>query len=223
MPWYSEKVGPLPAGVWIAVIVVGVGGGLIWQRRQSEGVPMVSTGADTGAGELTTAGSTVYQPGGGAITLPSPPVTNAEWATMATNILTQSHPEADPGVISAALQAYIAGSVLTVEQTVWKNLAVLALGLPPQPVKSVTTTPTPTPTPTHVPHMRTVRGQFSGGTPVKPTVAFYFAKQFRGLATALAQPNVVGHYYNLVVSQNPALRGRRVLPKAMWVTVTDVV
>ncbi len=149
MPWYSEKIGPLPAGVWLGVVVAGVGGGLLWSRRRASAGPEVSTGADTGTGEVQSPlvpAALGALPGGISV---QGPATNEEWVAQATALLTdQGHP-AD--VVEVALTHYIQGASLTAAETVYKNLAVALIGYPPLPLPRPAPAPTPIPVPSPTP------------------------------------------------------------------------
>lgn len=148
MPWYAEKIGPLPAGVWVGVIVAGVGGGLLWQRRQAGATPQVATGGDTGTG---TTQAPLQDTGGGGLVpanvtvLPPGPVTNEEWIAVATTALAAAGHPAD--VVEAALTKYVSGQSLTPAETVYKNLAIAAIGFPPLAIPQGPSTPAPPPQP----------------------------------------------------------------------------
>lgn len=159
MPWYSEKIGPLPAGIWLAVIVAGVGGGLLWRRAQgTSGQPLV----DTSGVESTVPTASPLGPGAiaGGIVTPGP-ATNEEWVASATEYLTTTGHPAD--VVNAALLNYIAGKTLTPAENVYKVLAVAYLGYPPLPI----TTPPPTqvPSPPFKVTSWMTTGKYIGGGP----------------------------------------------------------
>ncbi len=148
MPWYSEKIGPLPAGVWLGVVVVGVGGGLLWERRQSSAGPTVSTAADTGTGDvqapLQASGYGTLIPATTTI-VPAQAVTNEEWVQTALDAMAVADPVFDPSAAEEALMAYIRGSLLTPAQLAYVTLARALVGNPPIPIVQVTPIPTPQP------------------------------------------------------------------------------
>lgn len=131
----SKKVGPLPVGVWIAV----VGGGLAlayFMNRSNGSAPAGSTGtgdfgsATSGTG---TGGSSVWaanQPPGS----PTTPMisTNVQWAQAAGNYLIASG--ADPSLVDSAMRKYLFNQPLSQAEQALIGAAIKQFGLPPEPL-----------------------------------------------------------------------------------------
>lgn len=159
----KQKVGPLPLGVWL---VAGLG---IWwyiSHRQA-----ASTGTTDPAGNVGTIdpatgyvyGSTQDQSalaanaaGAGASgatnsgtaagsTVAGTYATNSQWATAAINYLVGLG--VDPASANEAIQQYLGSQTLTSTQQGDVNLAIQALGAPPDLPGPVGTQPTPIVTP----------------------------------------------------------------------------
>lgn len=157
MPWYTEKIGPLPAGAWIAL----VGGGLVITytlNRRRGAAPQVSTGTDTATGEtqapLQATGFGTLVPA--AVTVvPTSPTTNEEWVTRAVDAMVVANPTTDPAAASDALTAYIHGQGLTPAQVAYVTLAQALIGRPPLPLPTGPSgQPGPSPTPQPRPSTR---------------------------------------------------------------------
>lgn len=131
----SKKVGPLPMGVWIAVI----GGGLTlayFMNRGNGNAPAGSTGtgdfgsATSGTG---TGGSSVWaanQPPGS----PTTPMisTNVQWSQAAGNYLLTTG--ADPVLVDTAMRKYLFNQPLSQAEQAIISAAIKQFGLPPEPL-----------------------------------------------------------------------------------------
>jgi LysM repeat protein len=146
---FTHKLGPLPVGVWI-VILVGVwyvvkkrqgggsGGGaqtdpagnvgtvdpktgFVYGSSQDQSALGAQSAGDGGTGSSSSSGSTVA----GQYT------TNAEWARAAINLLVAQG--IDPTEANTAIEQFISSQTLTVQQQADVNLAIQALGAPPDP------------------------------------------------------------------------------------------
>lgn len=168
--WYEKQVGPLPLGIWVGVVAVGVGASVLINRKTagaSSAAPSDSAGltdATDGAFGTLPAGVNL----GGVVALPGgiPSGQNANNPTGTTGIVITDNNQwlrtatdkllalgYDPGLIDTSLRAYLAGNQLTATQQAILNEALRLLGSPPFPVVSLPPT--------------------SGGTttPVSPTLA----------------------------------------------------
>jgi hypothetical protein len=144
----KTKVGPLPLGVWG---VLGLGIFLYIQHRQAAGAGTAGTGTDPagnvgaidpatgyvyGSAEDTAAlgqsssidGGTSSSTGSGSTTAGTY-ATNNDWSRAAINYLVGLGE--DPTVVSQAIQQYLSSQNLTTEQQAAVNLAIQALGPPP--------------------------------------------------------------------------------------------
>jgi len=154
LDFLKNKVGPLPLGIWM---IVGLGVFLYVQHRQSSSSKTSGAGTATdaagnqgaidpatgfvygssedlaslhgvigGAGSGDTSNNGGGGGGGGAKTY----TTNAEWASAAVNYLVGRG--IDPTVATQSIQNYLASQTLTDTQQGNVNLAIQALGPPPQ-------------------------------------------------------------------------------------------
>jgi LysM repeat protein len=144
----GKQVGPLPVGVWIAV----VGGGLavayfINRSRGSAPADASSTGdfgsATSGTG---TGASSVWS----ANTAPGSPTTpmistNVQWAQAAGNYLLTTG--ADPVLVDTALRKYLFNQPLNQQETAVIRAAIAQFGLPPEPLPPATGDGSPPPPP----------------------------------------------------------------------------
>jgi hypothetical protein len=166
--WYEKQVGPLPVGIWVGVVVVGVGVSYYVNKKSAAPkagtAPSASdalTNATDGAfGSLpggTSYGGVVALPGGvpsgqygGGTTGPSTPAItdNVQWLRVATDTLIGRG--YDPGLVDSALRAYLAGNTPTTQQQSVINQALTLVGSPPFPVTTLPPTNTP-PTTTYGP------------------------------------------------------------------------
>lgn len=166
--WYEKQIGPLPAGIWVGVVVVGVGASILVNRKSKSSGSTASTApaaADTSALTDATAGAFGSLPGGvnlgGVVALPggvpagqvtyTAPSTgsaitdNNSWYNAAADqLIAKGY---DPGLVDSALRDYLNGNVPTAAEQAVVNLALQLLGVPPQPVLTIAPPTTPTPTP----------------------------------------------------------------------------
>jgi LysM repeat protein len=131
----GKKVGPLPVGVWIAV----VGGGLVlayFMNRSNGSAPAASDstgdfGSATGA--TGTGGSSVWaanQPPGSSTT---PMIsTNVQWSQAAGNYLLTTG--ADPVLVDNAMRKYLFNQPLSQAEQAVIGAAIKQFGLPPEPL-----------------------------------------------------------------------------------------
>lgn len=123
----SKKVGPLPVGVWLAVVLGGLAIGYYMNRSQSKQDTVIPE-QDPGVGR-----------GGSGFDVVNPPPpekpaqeTNMTWAFKAINwLITQLHP---PTTAANAINKYIYGMDLSVEENALVNLALKQFGAPPEPL-----------------------------------------------------------------------------------------
>lgn len=141
-----RKIGPLPAGAWIAL----VGGGLAitYYLNRNRKVPQVSTGTDTATGDtqapLQTTGSGTLVPANVTV-VPNQPTTNTEWIQAALQAMQQADPLLDVAAAEEALKAYVNGQSLSAAQAAYVNLARALIGNPPLSVPNPAPLPIPIP------------------------------------------------------------------------------
>lgn len=150
--WYTEMIGPLPAGAWIAVLVGGLGYSL-YSRSKAKNTttnsatdtsadPLDTSGLTSDPYGLTTAGAGPYAGGGGGggsygfLT----PQNNASWETAAINYLVSIG--TDPALAAAAMGDYIGGYALSSAEQHLVDLALMGIGPLPFPV-GTTSAPSP--------------------------------------------------------------------------------
>jgi hypothetical protein len=126
----DKKIGPLPVGVWIAVVVGGLAIGYFMNRRQSNGN---SEGEGTGEGDGGVGrGGSGFDP-----VLPTPPAeslpeTNHTWGIKVSNwLISQNY---TPTVASNTVNKYLSGMDLTLQEAAIMNLALAKFGVPPEPL-----------------------------------------------------------------------------------------
>jgi hypothetical protein len=142
----GKQVGPLPLGAWVVV----VGGGLgiaLWTRRNAaaatpetvedtSGVPGVGVGAPAPWTPITSTPTTT-----------TAPTTNEEWGRkVITWGLAMNYP---PTLVDSAVRKYLSAVALSVNETAFMAVALVANGPPPQQLPPVededpTTPPTTT-------------------------------------------------------------------------------
>jgi hypothetical protein len=157
----TKKIGPMPAGVWLIVLLIA--GFVVYRTRSgiASGVNVSGT-ADGGSGTVPATGSGSYTPVGSGpggnnpgSGVPSGTPTfgsNQAWGTAAINYLTGLGYE---GVsINQAIQSFLASYNLTSQQQTWVNLAIIRLGAPPEVVPPSTENPPPVGSPTGPPPVK---------------------------------------------------------------------
>jgi hypothetical protein len=147
--WYAKKVGPLPMGVWIAVIAGALG--LAYYLNRSGG--MLSASSDNQQlpqPEISTAGvAGVGRNAAGWSYSPPPPTknptkqkitTNNEWGQAAVKyLISQNYP---PNLADSAVRNYLGGQELTSNEQALIAEVLKKLGEPPE---LVATHPKPPP------------------------------------------------------------------------------
>lgn len=142
----GKKVGPLPLGVWIAVVVGGLAIGWKFSSGSAKSAttppaeqPLADPGVGVGGNQL------IYDPptnGGSSNTITD----NATWARQAINwLIAQGY---EPGTVQSAISKFINGTNRTLVEQTYINLALVHFGTPPEtvplpdtPVTPPTTTP----------------------------------------------------------------------------------
>lgn len=150
----GKKVGPLPLGVWVAVVVGGLAIG--WKfssgaSKQGSTTPPLEQQAEAGVG--TGGGQLIYDPPTNVDTPDNNTITdNNTWARRAINwLIAKGY---DPGMAQSAVSKFINGTNRTLTEQTLINLALIEFGTPPEgvplpdsPVTPPGTTPPPTTTP----------------------------------------------------------------------------
>lgn len=130
----GKQIGPLPLGAWIVV----VGGGLgiaLWSRRNASapveevedtsGVPGVGVGAPADWTPIT----------GTQPSQPAAPTTNEEWGRRVINWgLAMNYPAT---LVDSAVRKYLNSLPLSVNETAFMAVALVANGAPPQQLPPV--------------------------------------------------------------------------------------
>lgn len=126
----DKKIGPLPLGMWVAVIAAGLGVGWYMNRNQGSSDDVAEgqygeSGAGVGGGAWTPVGPT-------APTDPVPEPSNQLWLAKAqTWLITQG---IRPTSAAGALGKYLYGQALSDEERAIVDLALEKFGPPPEPV-----------------------------------------------------------------------------------------
>lgn len=129
----GKQIGPLPLGAWLAV--VGGGLGIAWYTRRAgttpeavedtSGVPGVGVGAPAPWTPIT----------GTPDASPVQPTTNEEWGRKVANWgYAQNYP---PTIVDSAVRKYLASVPLSVAETAFIAIALVANGAPPQQLPPV--------------------------------------------------------------------------------------
>jgi LysM repeat protein len=147
----KKQVGPLPLGVWIAVILGGFGIAYIINKRAGGSAPTSSPAdfgsATSGTGTGSTSTWAANQPPGS----PSTPMisTNVQWEQAAARYLLTLNP-ANGLLIDSAMRKYLFNEPLSTAESALINAAIGQFGLPPEPLPPTsdpgggTTDPPPT-------------------------------------------------------------------------------
>jgi cell division protein FtsN len=146
--FFSKKVGPLPMGVWIAVIAGALGlayylnrnGGLMSGSNTKQlPQPMISTAGVAGVGR-NAAGWSYSPPPPTHNPKDNTPTTNNEWGQDAVQyLISHNYP---PNLADSAVRNYLGGQQLTANEQALIAEVLKALGEPPQ---LVATHPKPPP------------------------------------------------------------------------------
>lgn len=140
----KERIGPLPAGAWLAVVGGGLAIGYVGRRRKAgastaTAIPTIGQADAKGFGSL---GSASFS---GSTGMGTPKAaTNEEWIRMASDNLIGRGFLADK--VSNALNRIFhpsAGNQPTIEDTSIYNAATIAIGAPPQLPSGYLATPAP--------------------------------------------------------------------------------
>lgn len=132
----GKKVGPLPTGVWIAV----VGGGLIlayFVNRNMANAPTADVGAgvdsEVGRGGLTPISPSEEEGSSGE---PEPEITdNQQWGNQAIRYLIATG--IDPSKADQTIRKYLEGQSLTLAENAQIGLVLTRFGPPPQSISAV--------------------------------------------------------------------------------------
>lgn len=162
LDFLKTKIGPVPLGVWL---VIGLGVFLYVQRSSSKTAaggtqtdPAGNTGtinpatgyvynspedkaAQSGLNSPSTSGGGNDTGGGSNSTTAGTYATNADWERAALNYLVGRG--IDPAVATQALQNYLSSQPLPTDEQADVNLAIQALGAPPQLPSNTQTNPNP--------------------------------------------------------------------------------
>lgn len=139
----GKQVGPLPLGAWVVVVLGGVGIAYYARQNNMEPEPAVDTGGQPGVGDGTVGGWVPNTPATGGTETPSP-TNNEEWAYRAKqHLLAKNYPAT---TANSAIDKFVAGLQLSVQEYAMVGVAIAAIGAPPQTLPQGTNPP-PNPTP----------------------------------------------------------------------------
>ncbi len=144
----THKVGPLPIGVWMVAA-----GGIYWYvRKKNAGSANTGPTALTPSGRVGTTGGigssdmsggsgggSGGDTGGSGSTVAGQYATNDAWGRAAINYLVARG--VDPTVANSAITQFLASQNLTADQQAQVNLAIQAMGSPPNPPQPGTAPP----------------------------------------------------------------------------------
>lgn len=133
----TKKAGPLPVGVWIALVAGGLG--ITWYlNRGKSSNDRASTGT-TGNGMVDATGSGTYSPvggnagtggaGSGTGSTGNTFADNNAWGTASINYLISLG--YDPAKVNSAIAGYLSSQPLTTQQQAMVNSALQHFGSPP--------------------------------------------------------------------------------------------
>jgi LysM domain-containing protein len=131
MVWYKEQIGPLPAGAWVATVVVGLGVSLYTRRTNTPRVLQEDTAGIPGVG--VGGSGWMYTPPAEPDTVASTqPVTNEDWGRRAIDFLiNQGY---DPTTVDSAVRKYLSSAQLDIKERALINAALRQLGATPVPL-----------------------------------------------------------------------------------------
>lgn len=189
----SQRIGPYPAGAWLALIGGGTALGLVLRRRFSSG-PTTTVLPDT----TDEAGNPVNNAIPGALGRPTvgsssagtsstvaEPTNNQEWTVAAIRYLVGAG--TDPAQAQGAITRFVDGTAITLAEQALVGNAIRALGPPPEYVPAIITAPTQAPAATP--------GFQAAPTPGKPTCTDNIQSGWYGLVprcTPLVKASVYG-------------------------------
>lgn len=152
----GKKVGPFPIAGWVAIAVVGVGGGyFVSKRLKGSSTTTAAQDANLAAADAANAGGVSASglnmgsaPGGSTIDLTGAAAvtTNLAWGNEATVYLVSTG--ADAFAASQAVGAYLSGQQLAPGQQTMISSAISKLGPPPEGAPVQLASPQPTDTTT---------------------------------------------------------------------------
>lgn len=128
----GKKIGPLPMGVWIAVIVGGLGIGYFINKNMSGGGSAetpIDPDSDVGTGGL------VPVPWEPEDTQPTTPQDNVAWGNQVVSFLIATG--VSPTEADQAVRKYLSAMPLTAKENAMIALALARLGPPPEPIAPV--------------------------------------------------------------------------------------
>jgi hypothetical protein len=190
LPQLGKQLGPFSVGGWAAIVVGGVGIGVLASRYVKRGTSSAAeqdaatSAADAvGVGPAQGGAGLTYGLGGSSdgttSTSATPGIqTNAEWSTAATTYLTSVG--ADGFAAQQAVAAYMSGSTLTPGQQQLLSQAIGHLGPPPEGapvmlpgdlgglIPPATLQATPTPATVVTPQVQKAAGTFTPPAPGLP-------------------------------------------------------
>jgi hypothetical protein len=129
----TKKAGPLPVGVWIALVAGGLGVTYYLNRGKSSAATVAP-----GPGTTDATGSGTYQPVGGSASngagsggnsTSNTFADNNAWGTASVNYLISLG--YDPGIANQAIALYLSSQPLTTQQQAMVNSALQHFGVPP--------------------------------------------------------------------------------------------
>lgn len=129
--WYEKKVGPLPLGVWTAVIAAGLAYSYYRYSQQTSSAPTIVEDTSGVPDVGRRAAGWQYDPPPDTTTKdPTDFDTNEQWARYVIDELIAMGYEA--GLVDGAIRNYIAGNGLTDGEQAVVNIALRKWGGPPQ-------------------------------------------------------------------------------------------
>lgn len=138
----KKQIGPLPLGVWIAVVLGGFGVAYIINKRSSGTAPADSAPGDFGSatGGTGTGGVSTWA----ANTPPSSPSTsmistNVQWEQAASDYLLNIGSQ--PDIVDSAMRKYLFNQPLSLQEQSMINAAIRMFGLPPEPLPPTAVVP----------------------------------------------------------------------------------
>jgi len=164
----TRKVGPLPAWAWAGMVVAGVTATILIRKRFAPSAEPAEPGAEGEPGDVLdelTATSAPFLPGGFVVgggpaqatgvtgdpdliaepPAPPDPETNADWGQAASRFLISRGVQGT--IATDAISRFLGGQTLTAQGQAVIDMAIAAVGAPPQPVPPPTVSPTPEPVP----------------------------------------------------------------------------
>ena len=134
-----KKVLGIPVLAYLAVFA-GIIALYAWKTAKKPAIAGDATTAAPASGSATTGDlGSLATTGTVVVAAQVPPAvantaiqTDDEWLTKGVAFIQQTEPNASPGDVQAALQAYLSGGQLSSKQGVWRDKAIAQYGLPPR-------------------------------------------------------------------------------------------